>query len=86
MLESVVHDEGQESEILMIITSLDILGRFLIWTGISQTWTFLAAAYIIIVPLFEEVKEVYTQYIKKTEEKTEKMKTDGIMAVSPYVE
>ena len=86
MLETVVHDEGQAHLLWMLITWLHISGRFLIWTGISQTWTFLAAAYIIIVPLFEEVKEVYTQYTKKTDEKTEKMKTDGITAVSPYVD
>ena len=29
--------------------------RFVVWTTVSQVWTFLAAAYIVIVPLFEEV-------------------------------
>jgi len=37
--------------------------RFFVWTTVSQVWTFLAAAYIVIVPLFEEVKEVYGQYL-----------------------
>ena len=27
----------------------------MVWTTVSQVWTFLAAAYIVIVPLFEEV-------------------------------
>ena len=62
-----------------------ISGRFLIWTAISQIWTFLAAAYIIIVPMFEEVKELYGQYRKKNEETNEKTKNGGITVVSPYV-
>ena len=33
----------------------DIPLRFVLWTTVSQVWTFLAAAYIVIVPLFEEV-------------------------------
>ena len=33
----------------------DIMIRFFVWTTVSQVWTFLAAAYIVIVPLFEEV-------------------------------
>ena len=31
------------------------------WTGVSQAWMFLAALYIIIGPLFEEVR-VYIHY------------------------
>ena len=31
--------------------------RFFVWTTVSQVWTFLAAAYIVIVPLFEEVTQ-----------------------------
>ena len=69
MLESVVHDEG----------------RFLIWTGVSQTWTFLAASYIIVVPLFEEVRDIYNQYLKKSGEKKDKPE-DGITVVDPFVE
>ena len=87
MLETVVHDEGDDDHMLGIeVTLFHIAGRFLIWTGISQTWTFLAAAYIIIVPLFEEGKEVYTQYLKKQKEKTGDLKSDRIITVSPYVE
>ena len=37
--------------------------RFLVWTTVSQIWTYLAAAYIVIVPLYEEVREVYGQYL-----------------------
>ena len=35
----------------------DIMNRFFVWTTVSQVWTFLAAAYIVIVPLFEEVTQ-----------------------------
>ena len=35
----------------------DIMTRFFVWTTVSQVWTFLAAAYIVIVPLFEEVTQ-----------------------------
>ena len=31
------------------------LGRFTVWTGVSQAWTYLAALYIILVPFTEEV-------------------------------
>ena len=86
MLETVVHDEGGYHMLGILVTLFNIAGRFLIWTGISQTWTFLAAAYIIIVPLFEEGKEVYTQYLKKQQEKTGDLKSDRITTVSPYVE
>ena len=37
--------------------------RFLVWTTVSQIWTYLAATYIVIVPLYEEVREVYGQYL-----------------------
>ena len=36
----------------------DIPLRFVVWTTVSQVWTFLAAAYIVIVPLFEEVSSL----------------------------
>ena len=62
------------------------LGRFLTWTGVSQTWTFLAAAYIIVVPLFEEIKEVYTQYLKKSSESKANSKGSSVTIVSPYSE
>ncbi|XP_023321844.1 urea-proton symporter DUR3 [Eurytemora carolleeae] len=52
MLESVVQDQL----------------RFLVWTGVSQAWTFGATFYIIVVPFVEEVIEVYGQYKKKKEE------------------
>ena len=35
----------------------------MVWTTVSQVWTFLAAAYIVIVPLFEEVISDLHQYI-----------------------
>ena len=62
-----------------------LIGRFLIWTGISQTWTFLAASYIIVVPLFEEVRDIYYQYLKKSEE-TKEMSEGRVTIVSPYTE
>ncbi len=34
---------------------LTFSGRFVTWTGVSQAWMFLAALYIIIAPLVEEV-------------------------------
>ena len=62
-----------------------LAGRFLIWTGVSQTWTFLAASYIIVVPLFEEIRDIYYQYLKKSEE-TKEMSEGRVTVISPYIE
>jgi len=37
------------------LNSVNIAVRFLVWTGVSQAWTFGATFYIIVVPFVEEV-------------------------------
>ena len=66
MLENVVQDQG----------------RFLIWTGVSQTWTFLACAYIIVVPLAQEVMEVYGAAM----ETKQREQQEAVVEVIPFRE
>ena len=37
------------------MNNVNIAVRFLVWTGVSQAWTFGATLYIIVVPFVEEV-------------------------------
>ena len=43
---------------------LDLSG-FMVWTTISRGWAFVAAAFIIIVPLYQEVSHIITTKLLK---------------------
>jgi len=47
---------------------LDLYG-FNIWTTLSRGWAFVAAAFIIIVPMFQEVNAIIKQLAKNKEDK-----------------
>jgi len=42
---------------MLSVTVLDVYG-FSIWTSISRAWAFGAAAFIILVPLYQEVRKL----------------------------
>ncbi|KAI8500378.1 hypothetical protein Bbelb_219440 [Branchiostoma belcheri] len=57
------------SVVLVIIWPAGMLGvgvmngaEFQHWVNVSQTWAFLAAAFLIIVPLVQEVMSIYNNY------------------------
>merc|ERR1711936_347806 len=52
--------------------SLDILDLtgFNVWTTMSRAWAFVAASFIIIVPMYQEVKAVLKQLAKNKEDKS----------------
>jgi len=47
---------------------LDLYG-FNIWTTLSRGWAFVAAAFIVIVPMYQEVKAIIKQIAKNKEDK-----------------
>jgi len=51
--------------------SMDILDltSFNVWTTMSRGWAFCAAAFIIIVPMYQEVKAVFKQLAKNKEDR-----------------
>ncbi|XP_076358692.1 uncharacterized protein LOC143251173 isoform X2 [Tachypleus tridentatus] len=53
--------------IMVAVKILDSKG-FLAWTSISRGWTYIAAAFIIVVPCIQEIRTIQRQYLsnKKT--------------------
>merc|ERR1719376_1378361 len=53
---------------MLSIDILDLTG-FNVWTTMSRGWAFIAAAFIIIVPMYQEVKAIFKQTAKNREDK-----------------
>jgi len=53
---------------MLSIDILDLTG-FNVWTTMSRGWAFTAAAFIIIVPMYQEVKAIVKQTAKNKEDK-----------------
>merc|ERR1740128_557828 len=53
---------------MLSVDILDLSG-FNVWTTMSRGWAFVAASFIIIVPLYQEVKAVLKQLAKNKQEK-----------------
>eukprot|EP00091_Calanus_sinicus_P004456 TRINITY_DN14777_c0_g2_i1.p2 TRINITY_DN14777_c0_g2~~TRINITY_DN14777_c0_g2_i1.p2 ORF type:complete len:114 (+),score=27.49 TRINITY_DN14777_c0_g2_i1:136-477(+) len=53
---------------MLSIDILDLSG-FNVWTTMSRGWAFVAAAFIIIVPLYQEVKAIFKQVAQNKEDK-----------------
>merc|ERR1712179_272887 len=53
---------------MLSIDILDLTG-FNIWTSISRVWAFTAAAFIIVVPMYQEVKAIIKQNAKNTKDR-----------------
>jgi len=53
---------------MLSIDILDLSG-FNVWTTMSRAWAFVAAAFIIIVPMYQEVKAILKQIKKNKEDK-----------------
>jgi len=53
---------------MLSIDILDLTG-FNVWTTMSRGWAFVAAAFIIIVPMYQEVRAIFKQIAKNKEDK-----------------
>jgi len=53
---------------MLSVDILDLSG-FNVWTTMSRGWAFVAASFIIIVPMYQEVKAVLKQLAKNKKEK-----------------
>eukprot|EP00092_Neocalanus_flemingeri_P014309 GFUD01015430.1.p1 GENE.GFUD01015430.1~~GFUD01015430.1.p1 ORF type:complete len:637 (+),score=121.39 GFUD01015430.1:1718-3628(+) len=53
---------------MLSVDILDLSG-FNVWTTMSRGWAFVAAAFIIIVPMYQEVKAIFKQVAKNREDK-----------------
>eukprot|EP00092_Neocalanus_flemingeri_P004863 GFUD01005233.1.p1 GENE.GFUD01005233.1~~GFUD01005233.1.p1 ORF type:complete len:862 (-),score=165.97 GFUD01005233.1:766-3351(-) len=53
---------------MLSVDILDLSG-FNVWTTMSRGWAFVAAAFIIIVPMYQEVKAIFKQLAKNREDK-----------------
>merc|ERR1712055_966303 len=53
---------------MLSIDILDLTG-FNVWTTMSRGWAFTAAAFIIIVPMYQEVKAIFKQTARNREDK-----------------
>lgn len=54
---------------MLSIDILDLTG-FNIWTTISRGWAFTAAAFIVIIPMYQEICAIIKQIAKNEKEKT----------------
>ena len=62
---------------MLSVGILDLFG-FNLWTIISRVWAFTAAAFIIIVPLVQEVRAIWRQYrVNKIEQMHETGKSSN---------
>merc|ERR1719500_2342969 len=61
---------------MLSIDILDLSG-FNVWTTMSRGWAFVAAAFIIIVPMYQEVRAIFKQTAKNKED--EPLHRNGIL-------
>jgi len=60
---------------MLSIDVLDLTG-FQVWTTISRGWVFFAAAFIIIVPMYQEVNAILRQIKKNKNDELNQVGTE----------
>merc|ERR1719414_2135480 len=66
---------------MLSIDVMDIYG-FLVWTTLSRGWAFIAATFIILVPLIQEIHAIWRQYNNNLKEEMKNNDTNNINNVN----